>query len=310
MAEIYQPHDRLFRAVFSDASEAASLLRDVLPEFVRDSLDWASLTLTPGTFVDEELRLSETDLLYQVEHAGTGQPASVYVLLEHQSSPDPLMRLRLLRYSCRIWEADLRDNPGRRPLRTIVPVVFYQGTSAWTYSTEFSDLFSEATRVWPWTPRFSHVLLDQTTLTPETVTGKVRTRIVQLLLMAASGHCTHAALRLAAELAATLEAGDPSNLNLFIECLTTTQDPEGIDLFDEVMKDRGIDIGATLMTYAQEMMEKGRAEGEASGRMQRDLEVVQGLLQAGVAWEVITTATGLTEADFEQLKAQLADSGS
>ena len=141
MAEIYQPHDRLFRAVFADASEAASLLRNVLPDFVRSSLEWASLTLTPGTFVDEELRLSETDLLYQVEHTGTGQPASVYVLLEHQSSPDPLMRLRLLRYSCRIWEADLRDNPGRRPLRTIVPVVFYQGTSAWTYSTEFGDLF-------------------------------------------------------------------------------------------------------------------------------------------------------------------------
>ena len=314
MAEIYQPHDRLFRAVFSDASEAASLLRSVLPDFVRGSLEWASLTLTPGTFVDEELRLSETDLLYQVEHTGTGQPASVYVLLEHQSSPDPLMRLRLLRYSCRIWEADLRDNPGRRPLRTIVPVVFYQGTSAWTYSTEFSDLFSEATRAWPWTPRFSHVLLDQTTLTPETVTGKVRTRIVQLLLMAASGHHTHDALRLAAELAATPEARDPSNLSLFVEYLTQTQDPEGINLFDEAMKDRGIDIGVTLMTYAQEMMEKGRAEGEATGRtkgrMETQVENVQGLLQAGVAWEVITTATGLTEADFEELKAQLADSDS
>ena len=68
------------------------------------------------------------------------------------------------------------------------------------------------------------------------------------------------------------------------------------------------------MTYAQEMMEKGRAEGEATGRtkgrMETQVENVQGLLQAGVAWEVITTATGLTEADFEELKAQLADSDS
>ena len=84
------------------------------------------------------------------------------------------------------------------------------------------------------------------------------------------------------------------------------------------------------MTYEQELLEKGRAEGRTEGRaegrtegrtegrsevrtegrMQRDLEVVQGLLQAGVAWEVITTATGLTEADFEELKAQLADSDS
>ena len=64
------------------------------------------------------------------------------------------------------------------------------------------------------------------------------------------------------------------------------------------------------MTYEQVMLEKGRAEGEASGRMKTQVENVQGLLQAGVAWEVITTATGLTEADFEGLKTQLADSGS
>ena len=193
-----------------------------------------------------------------------------------------------------------------------MPVVFYQGTSAWTYSTEFSDLFPEATRAWPWIPRFSHVLLDQTTLTPETVTGKVRTRIVQLLLMAASGHHTPEALRLAAALAASPEARDASNLNLFVQYLTSTQDPEGINLFDETMKDHGIDIGATLMTYAQQLMEKGRAEGLAEGRtegrMKNQVENVQGFLQAGVAWEVITTATGLTEADFEELKAQMANS--
>jgi len=35
---------------------------------------------------------------------------------------------------------------------------------------------------------------------------------------------------------------------------------------------------------------------------------VQGLLQAGVAWEAIEAATGLTEAAFEALKAQLAAS--
>ena len=39
MADIHQPHDRLFRAVFSDASEAASLLRNALPDTIRSSFD-------------------------------------------------------------------------------------------------------------------------------------------------------------------------------------------------------------------------------------------------------------------------------
>ena len=33
-----------------------------------------------------------------------GRAAFVYVLIEHQSSPDPMMPLRMLRYVMRIWE--------------------------------------------------------------------------------------------------------------------------------------------------------------------------------------------------------------
>ena len=38
------------------------------------------------------------------------------------------------------------------------------------------------------------------------------------------------------------------------------------------------------------------------------MQIVQGLLQAGVTREVIEAATGLTEAGFEALRAQLAGS--
>ena len=183
MADIHQPHDRLFRAVFSDAGEAASLLQATLPDTVRDNFDWRTLTLVEGTFIDEDLRESQSDLLYEVEHVDTGQPVSMYLLFEHQSSADPWIRLRLLRYYCRIWEADRRNDPNRRELRPIVPVVFYQGTRGWNYSTEFSDLFPESVRGLPWVPRFTHELIDQTILEPETVGGGLKSRITQLLMM-------------------------------------------------------------------------------------------------------------------------------
>ena len=37
--EIYQPHDKLFRAVFSDAREAADLLQANLPDTLRNRFD-------------------------------------------------------------------------------------------------------------------------------------------------------------------------------------------------------------------------------------------------------------------------------
>ena len=88
MADIHQPHDRIFRAVFSDTDEAAGLLQTVLPDTLRNHCDWTTLTLLDGSFIDDEVRGSQSDLLYQIEHAGTGQPISMYLLFEHQSSPD------------------------------------------------------------------------------------------------------------------------------------------------------------------------------------------------------------------------------
>ena len=52
-----------------------------------------------------------------------GGPAWLYVLLKHQSTPDRWLRLRLLKYSIRIWERDRRRHPNEERLRPIVPPI-------------------------------------------------------------------------------------------------------------------------------------------------------------------------------------------
>ena len=59
------------------------------------------------------------------------------------------------------------------------------------------------------------------------------------------------------------------------------------------------------MTYAQELLAEGEAKGRAEGEARKQVEMVEGFLRVGVTWEVIEAATGLTEADFQALKAQL-----
>ena len=314
MADIHQPHDRLFRSVFSDAGEAAGLLQAALPDTVRNTFDWTTLTLVDGTFVDEDLQESQSDLLYQVEHTATGQSVSMYILFEHQSSPDPWMRLRLLRYCCRIWEADRRDDPDRRELRPIVPVVFYQGARGWNHSTEFSDLFPETARALPWVPRFTHELIDQTALTPEAVAGDVKGRIAQLLMMVAFGRHVEAALDWAARCTLSLRQaeGGVDEFRRFIVYLAAVQDDDIIETFGEALERHGLDLKGEIMTYAEQLLAEGRAEGraegEAKGEQRTKVQIVGGLLQAGVTWDVIEAATGLTEVGFEALKAQLAGS--
>ena len=65
--ELYQPHDNLFRKVFSDPPEAAGLLRPNLPAWLSSRLDWSTLTLQDRSYVDEELEASQSDLLFEVQ---------------------------------------------------------------------------------------------------------------------------------------------------------------------------------------------------------------------------------------------------
>jgi predicted transposase/invertase (TIGR01784 family) len=172
--EMHHPHDLMVRVVLSDLVEATSFLQRHLPQEVSQALNWSTLALREGSFVDEDLRASEADFLYEIERLSDEESVWLYVLLEHQSTPDRWMRFRLLKYCCRIWDLSFREHPDQRELRAIVPLVFYQGARSWSYSSEFADLFAESVREWPGVPRFSHGLIDQSGLQPDEVQGELK----------------------------------------------------------------------------------------------------------------------------------------
>ena len=162
MAEdIEHPHDRLFRRDFSNAAEAAGLLRSVLPRHVSDEIDWNSLRLLEGTFLEGAPREKEADLLFEVGiREGKGR-TRLYILFQHPSTPDATVRVRLLGCCLRIWDADRQDNPGSPKLRSLLPVVLFPGTQGRRHSTEFTafeDVFPKEFRKCSWVPRFKYLL--------------------------------------------------------------------------------------------------------------------------------------------------------
>ena len=79
-----------------------------------------------------------------------------------------------------------------------------------------------------------------------------------------------------------------------------------IETFGEAPERHGLDLTGAVMTYAEQLL----VEGEAKGEQRAKVQIVEGPLRAGVAWEVIKAATGLTEAGFQALKAEMAGSDS
>ncbi len=161
--EIHLPHDKLFAAAFSVPENAAALLRAKLPPAVAEAVGWEKLATQPGSFVDSRFARSHTDILFSAPLAGT--EGFVYVLFEHQSTPDPLLPLRLLRYMTRIWERCATDLPGGAKLPVILPVVLSQNAEVWHVADRLESLLDVpdalAGALAPYVPdfTFSHLQL-------------------------------------------------------------------------------------------------------------------------------------------------------
>ena len=135
---LHQPHDKLVKSTFSDPDNARAFLQAHLPNNLVRRMDWTSLSLLSGSFIDPEFAATSSDLLFTAKI--DGHPAFLYILFEHQNQEDPLIGLRLLTYMVRIWNDYLRNNPGATKLPAILPLVLAQDSKPWKSSTRFADL--------------------------------------------------------------------------------------------------------------------------------------------------------------------------
>ena len=81
----------------------------------------------PTTFVDPELRKLVSDVLYSAQFHDQKNQAFLYVTVEHQSTPDKLMPLRMIKYTCRILDQYAKEDQPKTPLPVVIPLIFYNG---------------------------------------------------------------------------------------------------------------------------------------------------------------------------------------
>ncbi len=164
MAEenLHQPHDKLVKATFSDLQNARAFLEGHLETELSRRIDWSSLRLESGSFVDAELSASASDLLYSV--GIEGQTTYLYILFEHQSGDDPWMALRVLAYMVRIWRGHVQKTDGKGKLPPILPLVLAQDAKPWKSPTRFGELVSApegmGERMREHTPDFAFGLIE------------------------------------------------------------------------------------------------------------------------------------------------------
>jgi predicted transposase/invertase (TIGR01784 family) len=259
MSPTAQPHDRFFRRMLSRRETAIDLVREYVPAEIVSVLALDSLEVTRGSYVDAELRVHLTDLVYRVDLAGGGE-ARVYLLLEHKSAPDGLVALQLLRYLTHLWEHHLRQEPGL-PLPAVLPMVFYHGTRPWSVPTEFSDLLRCPEPLAPFVPRFRYLLVDLSRLRDEEIRGQELLRTTFLaMLHVFDDDLKPRALRLLEELrpVASTEAGKEAVVALLHYFGNARDRADRSDLLDAVGEAfPGPEGDRIMVTIADEWIQEG-----------------------------------------------------
>lgn len=272
------PHDAVFKQFLTQADIARDFLAIHLPPALRQRCDLDTLQLESASFIEESLRAWYSDVLWSLKTAsGEGY---IYVVIEHQSSPDAQMAFRLMRYAIAAMQRHLDSGHTRLPL--VVPMLFYHG----------------ATTPYPWSLYASPFPLVDITVIPDDEI--VRHRRVALLELIQKHIRQRDLMGIVEQLTTILLSGDANDrqIKTLFNYLLHTGNARRFGRFIHKVAQRVPQHRERLMTIAERIQEVGRRKGKREGRQEGQhaeaLRIAQRMLADGIARETVVKITGLT----------------
>ena len=174
----HQFPDRSARWLLRQREHLEALLAMLLGSLV-EAFDFENVTPLNRSFIPDELRPQESDMVFRIPFRAPDAPAKeviVYLLIEHQSTVDPEMELRLLSYMVQIWMEERRQwdeakrSQEERRLTPIVPIVFYTGKGEWRAPLSLTALMEIPEELTRFVPTFDTLLLDVKATNPDELT--------------------------------------------------------------------------------------------------------------------------------------------
>jgi len=253
--------------VFADPVRAAELLQSALPRAIARAVQWDSLCRVDATFVDDDLRDQQADLLFTAQ--SRGRPVLLYVLLEHKSGADRRTTRQLLGYVLRIWDAWEAEHAAGALLPPVVPFVVHHGPRPWhapRHLHELIDLADLPPELAAIQPAFAFVLDDLAASDQADLQQRrlgIQSLLVLLHLQQLRRHAATAALLLAwrhLHLRLLAQPGGQAILDRLVSYVAAVSDDERQQLTDAYRRIHAT-TGREFMTVADRLREEGRLEG-------------------------------------------------
>ncbi|MEQ1962623.1 Rpn family recombination-promoting nuclease/putative transposase [Xenorhabdus khoisanae] len=300
------PHDAAFKGFMARIENARDFFDIHLPEKIKNLCDFNTLRLTNSSFIDSQLRSRMSDILYSVKtQQGDGY---IYVLVEHQSTPDKMMAWRMMHYAFMAMNQHLQQ--GNKELPLVVPILFYHGDNTpypfqkvWTQCFSLPKLAEEMYfNPFP--------LVDVTVIDDDELVNHRKIAVMELAMK-------HKNLREGFKTVTTLLAhalkhnyNSDNDVVTILNYLFVTMDSPHFEQVIQQLIEQADSHQEVIMSIAQRLQEKGREEGIQQGMLQgirqgekqASINIARTLLKNGVSIELIMESTGLSRDELISLQ--------
>ncbi len=159
--------DRSTRWLFEDKEFVQGLLEILASELVT-YIDFDRLSQINRSFIPDTLREQESDMVFSAPfqtESGTDE-LLIYILIEHQSTVDPIMGFRVLFYMMQIWDFQRREwesnnvPKSKSRFRPILPIVYYTGEKQWNNPLTLNAIMDIPDVLTRFVPKFDTLFLS------------------------------------------------------------------------------------------------------------------------------------------------------
>jgi len=304
-------HDEFFKTWIANIEVAKEFLNQHLPVNVKNHVNMETLKLENSSFIEEDLKKSLSDVLFSAEISG--KTGYLYILLENQSTHDPLIAFRLLRYMVNILIAHTEKHGNNKKFPLIYPLVFSSAEGKFKHARNIWDLFSKPKLMKEfWLNDFQMVELSEVSdedLRKRNLAGAFQyfmkhAREKELLKIIDNGADYFRIL-------AKRDDGEDKIKSIVIYILTKFKKNDIMKAKELIKSIIGSEQGERIMgSAAESFYNEGKTEGILTGKIEGKVEttyaIAKNLLNTGVEISLIAKATGLSQEQILKLKNEIS----
>ena len=302
---ITNPHDQFFRKSMENKRVAREFLMTHLPAELCPLVDFNSLQLQERSNANAIRRESTVDVLFKTKIMG--HEAYIYLLLEHQSSPDPLMAFRVLEYTIQAIGQHLRKHKTTK-IPLVYPLVVYHGKRPFRHSNDINDFVDAPRELIEKYFLKPFKLLDLGRIDDAVIKQNAWSGIMEFVLKHIFARDMLPHLRNIQAIMQQLDQNDGREyLGIVLQYVineSTLNDQNAV--IDLINKNLSNEMGENIMSLAQQWKAEGELKGELKGKLKGELkgkiETARNMLAEGCDLAFIAKVTGLPHAEVQAIQ--------